>query len=215
LPPQPLFIGHAFINPKDIPFLSFFLLSLSSGLRLFDSLEPLPSGGLSLRSRRSLLVLTGLWLASVVGLLAIRDAVHTLLTNLGVGASLSDGSVAFESIKRRALQIALITVCVLPGVIDGVRLHPYEYVDYNRCMGGEPGALRRFQLDYWGTSYREVSAWLNANAPRGRDHLCERSCMRPSVWRARACDAAVVARVPHQIPAAFIHFNLSSSFASG
>jgi hypothetical protein len=35
---QPLLWGHAFINPKDIPFMVFFLLTLWSGFRLADSL---------------------------------------------------------------------------------------------------------------------------------------------------------------------------------
>ena len=73
--------------------------------------------------------------------------------------------VVFEKVKRPALQIALIALCVLPGIIDGIRLHPYEYIYYNRFIGGERGAFRRFELDYWGTSYREAADWLNANAP--------------------------------------------------
>lgn len=35
---QPLLWGHAFINPKDIPFMSFFLGSMALGLRMIDSL---------------------------------------------------------------------------------------------------------------------------------------------------------------------------------
>lgn len=35
---QPLLWGHAFINPKDIPFMAFFLFTLWSGFRLADSL---------------------------------------------------------------------------------------------------------------------------------------------------------------------------------
>ena len=34
---QPLFWGHAFINPKDIPFAIFFLASIYSGLKMMDS----------------------------------------------------------------------------------------------------------------------------------------------------------------------------------
>lgn len=37
---QPLFWGHSFINPKDIPFMVFFLLALISGLWFIDGLEP-------------------------------------------------------------------------------------------------------------------------------------------------------------------------------
>jgi hypothetical protein len=35
---QPLFWGHAFINPKDIPFMSFFLASVVLGFRMYDQL---------------------------------------------------------------------------------------------------------------------------------------------------------------------------------
>lgn len=41
---QPLLWGHAFMNPKDIPFLAFFLFTLWSGFRLADSL-----GGVAIR----------------------------------------------------------------------------------------------------------------------------------------------------------------------
>jgi hypothetical protein len=35
---QPLLWGHAFINPKDIPFMSFFLVSLTAGLWMCDKI---------------------------------------------------------------------------------------------------------------------------------------------------------------------------------
>ena len=73
--------------------------------------------------------------------------------------------VVFEKVKRTALQIALIILCLSPGIIDGLRLHPYEYIYYNRFIGGVQGAHRIFELDYWGISYREAATWLNENAP--------------------------------------------------
>ena len=36
---QPLLLGHAFINPKDIPFMFFFTLSIVLGFRLVDHME--------------------------------------------------------------------------------------------------------------------------------------------------------------------------------
>src|SRR5215211_6377519 len=74
---QPLFWGHAFINPKDIPLLSLFLLSVYLGLNMYDSLF---AGGLSSASesvfhawhrltpstRRKLLITTTFWLALIV-----------------------------------------------------------------------------------------------------------------------------------------------------
>jgi hypothetical protein len=74
--------------------------------------------------------------------------------------------VVFEKIKQTALQMALIALVILPGVIGILRLHPYEYIYYNTFVGGEVGAFRRFELDYWGTSYREAADWLNGDAPQ-------------------------------------------------
>lgn len=73
--------------------------------------------------------------------------------------------VAFEKIKRPILQAALIAVLLLPGIVDGVHLHPYEYIYYNRFIGGVQGAYRKYELDYWGTSYREAANYLNEVAP--------------------------------------------------
>jgi len=36
---QPLLFGHAFINPKDIPFMTFFLVSMALGLRMIDGFK--------------------------------------------------------------------------------------------------------------------------------------------------------------------------------
>jgi len=73
--------------------------------------------------------------------------------------------VVFEKVKRPALQTALIALVVLPGLIGIIRLHPYEYIYYNIFAGGESGAFRRFELDYWGTAYREAASWLNKGTP--------------------------------------------------
>jgi len=78
-------------------------------------------------------------------------------------------SVVFEKIKQKTLQIALIALVLLPGLIGIVRLYPYEYMYYNTFIGGEAGAFRRFELDYWGTSYREAADWMNEFATPGAD----------------------------------------------
>lgn len=74
-------------------------------------------------------------------------------------------ALVFDRIKSLPIQIAIIALAILPGIIAGVRLHPYEYIYYNRLAGGVQGAFRRYELDYWGTSYREAAAYLNATAP--------------------------------------------------
>ena len=71
----------------------------------------------------------------------------------------------FSILKPAALRFALLIVLAFPGVYAIARLHPYQYIYYNSFMGGTGGALRRFELDYWFTSYREAALWLNKNAP--------------------------------------------------
>ena len=74
---QPVFWGHAFINPKDIPLLSLFLLSVYLGQKMHDSLlgheggspwELLSSAwrGLTPHTRRLLLTTTIFWLALIL-----------------------------------------------------------------------------------------------------------------------------------------------------
>jgi len=53
-----------------------------------------------------------------------------------------------------------------------IDLHPYEYVAYNRVVGGVAGASGRFELDYWDTSLAEDArrlgrrlAKMHFNAP--------------------------------------------------
>ncbi|HEY0720038.1 MAG TPA: hypothetical protein VGE50_02170, partial [Gammaproteobacteria bacterium] len=67
------------------------------------------------------------------------------------------------------------------------RLHPYEYVEYNRAVGGVAGAQRLFELDYWSTSLREVYAELKQQL---RTREGEAALHRP--WRIRFCGAPEV-----------------------
>jgi hypothetical protein len=120
------------------------------------------------RGKRELLVTTIIWFVlPLLGFIAARTPLYDNFRQVFfiLPPVFFMAGAAFEKIKRPVLQIALIVLCVLPGVIDGLRLHPYEYIYYNRFMGGVEGAFRRFELDYWGTSYREAAGWLNAEAP--------------------------------------------------
>jgi Dolichyl-phosphate-mannose-protein mannosyltransferase/PA14 domain len=48
-----------------------------------------------------------------------------------------------------------------------VAIHPYQVVFFNRLAGGIRGAHERFELDYWGTSFREATRWMNTHLPQG------------------------------------------------
>jgi hypothetical protein len=90
---QPLLIGHAFISPKDIPFLSFFLLALHFGLRFFDSFEPIQIQELDSSSKRTLPLLSALWLAIVFGLFLFTDTFHSLITSLVQSAKTGETNI--------------------------------------------------------------------------------------------------------------------------
>jgi hypothetical protein len=47
-------------------------------------------------------------------------------------------------------------------IVDMVKLHPYEYTDYNHIAGGVRGAKSKFMLDYWGLSLTQASRQLLA-----------------------------------------------------
>lgn len=90
---QPVFWGHAFISPKDIPFLSFSLLSLLFGLRLFDSFQPIQLNDMVPRSKQTLLALSALWLAIALGLFLFTDAFHSLITHLVQSAKAGETNI--------------------------------------------------------------------------------------------------------------------------
>jgi hypothetical protein len=68
---------------------------------------------------------------------------------------------------RKVLPLGFTALVLLPGLLAGVKIHPYQYAYYNAFIGGQAGAYRRFEVDYWLTSYKEVAHYLNATAPKG------------------------------------------------
>ena len=72
----------------------------------------------------------------------------------------------------RFASVAMCVVAVLclgEAVVASARLHPYEYAYYNPLV--KPQGL--FELDYWGTSFREVAEQLN---DYGRSHGGGETC---------------------------------------
>lgn len=56
----------------------------------------------------------------------------------------------------RALAMAAVVLGILVPTLRMIQLHPYEYIYFNDLSGGVRGADRRFELDYWGTSFGEL-----------------------------------------------------------
>jgi hypothetical protein len=76
---QPLLWGHAFINPKDMPFMAFFLASITAGLYMVDSVVPLSIGN---EETRSALVLAFRTEREVSALKARKGAIAFLVVLL-------------------------------------------------------------------------------------------------------------------------------------
>jgi len=72
----------------------------------------------------------------------------------------------FDVVKRPAIQVIIAILLILPNLFPLVRLHPYQYVYYNLFTGGLPGAFRNYEMDYWGTSFREAVDFVNQTAPQ-------------------------------------------------
>lgn len=73
--------------------------------------------------------------------------------------------VVFDQMRRPLIQGLVILLLIAPGIVSIIKLHPYEYAYYNSLVGGVGGAFRKFELDYWGTSYRQIALELNRIAP--------------------------------------------------
>ena len=121
----------------------------------------------------------------------IRHFVFVLppLAVLGGLAAVSLIEMAARRLRFAPIAAALVLVvgAAVP-VVEMVRLHPYEYTDFNGLAGGVAGARDRYMLDYWGLSFRQASQALRAR-------LAERHETKPGDrrWKLAVCG-------PHRSP---------------
>src|SRR5262249_14593363 len=66
---------------------------------------------------------------------------------------------SYSRLARGAFALVLLAGIASP-ILDMVRLHPYEYTDYNHVAGGVPRARENYMLDYWGLSLTQGSRRL-------------------------------------------------------
>src|SRR5256886_9628780 len=105
----------------------------------------------------------------------IRHFVFVLppLAALGGLAAVSLIEMAARRLRFAPIAAALVLVvgAAVP-VVEMVRLHPYEYTDFNGLAGGVAGARDRYMLDYWGLSFKQASQALRAR-------LADRNTTKP------------------------------------
>jgi Dolichyl-phosphate-mannose-protein mannosyltransferase len=121
----------------------------------------------------------------------IRHFVFVLppLAVLGGLAAVSLIEMAARRLRFAPIAAALVLVAgVAVPVVEMVRLHPYEYTDFNGLAGGVAGARDRYMLDYWGLSFKQASQALRAR-------LAKRHETKPADrrWKLAVCG-------PHRSP---------------
>jgi hypothetical protein len=154
-----------------VVFIGLFAVGCVASLRSLLSRR----GGLPVIRRNVLLLL--LWFFFPLIYLPLSGAVvfdglrHTLFLYPALLAiSLVGLKALFDTVKRRFRPSAFKGLCVvltaavvlnLAAVFSFmVRSHPYEIVYFNEIIGGVRGAKDRFELDYWGLSYKEALEYI-------------------------------------------------------
>jgi len=61
-----------------------------------------------------------------------------------------------KQLVARSMMV-IFALFVATQILFMIKLHPYEYVYANQLTGGVPGAYGMYELDYWGTSFREAA----------------------------------------------------------
>ena len=159
-------------------------------------------GALTKKLDLSKILLAGLWF--FVPFLAVIIIQPTMYDNFRQFLFILPGAYLFVAfglqfllrfINRTSFQVLLIAVLVIPNIYWLIQLHPYQYIYYNIFTGYTAGAFRKFETDYWATSYQEATAWLDTNSPEnsgvlvvGPNHIVEhyrRADLRISGYSAR------------------------------
>jgi hypothetical protein len=117
-----------------------------------------------------------------------------LIPPLAVLGGVAAGFI-IETIRRRSRQAAIAaSLVMLAGVIvpvtDMVRIHPYQYANFNRIAGGVYEADDNFMLDYWGLAFKQAAQGL-------RDKLTEQLEVptKGRRWRVAVCGPHLAAAV--------------------
>jgi 4-amino-4-deoxy-L-arabinose transferase-like glycosyltransferase len=126
------------------------------------------------RLRAFMLGLTLTWLVLPVALvIVLRPNLYDgmrhflfVLPAVAILAGLGAWHVAtrLQATRMRALAWPVVVLLLLAPLPSILRLHPYQTSYFNALVGGLAGAAGRYDVDYWGTSLREATLFVNARA---------------------------------------------------
>ncbi len=66
-----------------------------------------------------------------------------------------------QIIHRPVLRYLVAGIVLVPGIIAGIWLHPYEYVYYNALVGWTGNIQRNYETDYWATAMCEAGTFVS------------------------------------------------------
>jgi hypothetical protein len=165
-----LFNGQEYASTQ----LPWSYLPVLFGIQLTEPVWPLALLGLIAaafggREKRELIALTAVWFViPFLGFMLTRAPLYDNFRQIFfiIPPIFILAGVVFEKIKNVNWQVIGLAACLLPGLVRSQQLHPYEYIYYNQFIDGVGGAFRKYELDYWGTSYREAASHINSIAPQ-------------------------------------------------
>jgi hypothetical protein len=177
----------------DVPDMPRSYLPVLLGLKLPELFLLLAAGGADITpQRRAILAcVIAAALLPIVVTVATRPAMYNGIRQfvfvtppLAVLGGLAGAWLAARLMRHGRAALAGGAAVALAGlaspVFEMIRLHPYEYVHFNRIAGGVPGAASRFMLDYWGLAFKQASQRLLA-ATRDQPPPAGRK------WKVAAC----------------------------
>ncbi len=135
---QPLLWGHAFINPKDIPFMAFFALTIYAGIKMADDYAISGKPGI-------MLVLAAVLLGFTVSFRVVGPLAGLI-------------ALGYSALKVRSKTIVLAALYVPIAVVTAYLTWPYlwsslvaHYLESVRTMSQFPFAT---DILFWGKLYR-------------------------------------------------------------
>ena len=67
----------------------------------------------------------------------------------------------FQSYLPAKILFCLMLGLILVPIKDVVSLHPYQMTYFNGAVGGVTQAQKKYDTDYWVSSYKEAAEWIN------------------------------------------------------
>jgi hypothetical protein len=171
-----LFMGH-YYQGNGLPWF-YYLVML--GIQLTEPMIPLIVVGAGLaiqqfmnnkeKARGPLLLFIGWFLLPAFAIIGSGSTLYDngrqlffLLPPIFLLIGLSIDAL-INMLHSQWLITGIIFLFLIPGIYASYKLHPYEYIYYNKFVSLTGGTYNEYEMDYWGTSYREVALWLNTHA---------------------------------------------------